>query len=119
MIYLRFIGALIGSQDMLKEHIKVGQIKVKNVIEFIHGGNKMTNGAIFNPAALAGTVYGIAGAGISLSLLAGMARGVQDITYGPRPTVRASSQRKYKSKQRPAFQPYKHTPYRYKSKYTW
>lgn len=77
----------------------------------------MTNGTIFNPAALAGTVYGIAGAGISLGLLAGMARGVQEITYGRQPIAQPRRQSRYKPRR--IAQPYKPYRYAYKPKYTW
>lgn len=42
----------------------------------------MSNGITpFNPMTLSSTVYGIAGAGISLGLLAGMAKGISDMTW--------------------------------------
>jgi len=68
----------------------------------------MTNGVV-NPAAIAGQVYGIAGAGISLGLLAGMARGISDITW-KEPTRTRRSQPKYKKskkKEQYAFASYK------------
>ena len=76
----------------------------------------MTNGT-FNPAALAGTVYGIAGAGISLGLLAGMARGISDMTWGHTSTVRRDRRVPYqkpRKKAKAAYNPYGYTP-----KYTW
>ena len=81
----------------------------------------MTNGT-FNPAALSGTVYGIAGAGISLGLLAGMARGISDMTWGQRPTVRATKKSQDKRKQQPRMRPYKpiqFKPYRPKPAFDW
>ena len=69
---------------------------------------KMTNGTIFNPTTLASQVYTIAGSGISLSLLAGMARGIQDITW-QQPTRHRKRQTRKKQ----------YNPYQYQSKYTW
>ena len=76
----------------------------------------MTNGT-FSPVALSGTVYGIAGAGISLGLLAGMARGISNMTWGPRPTVRPSSRPKVKSTKKKTKSGYPGSNYR--PRYAW
>lgn len=71
----------------------------------------------FSPVALSGQVYTIAGAGISLGLLAGMARGISDMTWRREPTVRPTKARKSKSTKSPYKPPYR--PYKYKPMYTW
>ena len=70
----------------------------------------MTNG-VFNPMTLAGQVYGIADMGISVSLLAGMARNIQDITYRPLSKKRYTRIRQER--------PLVRNPYQFKPKYTW
>lgn len=65
----------------------------------------MSNG-IFNPTALSSTVFGIAGAGISLGLLAGMARNIQDITY-QRPLTKVRRPYKYQYIPQRPLAPYK------------
>ena len=72
----------------------------------------------FNPMNTASTVYGIAGAGISLGLLAGMAKGIQDITYRKEPIVRRKQKTKYNAKQRQPYQPYKPVQIRIPKRYS-
>jgi len=71
--------------------------------------------ATYDVSGLAGSVIGVAGMGISVGLLAGMARNIQDITYSKRPTpqgrkVAPYQYKPYKSKTR--YKPYKaYNPY--------
>ena len=71
--------------------------------------------ATYDVSGLSGQVFGIAGMGISVGLLAGMARNIQDITYSKRPAPRVSKSRAYQYKPykpKPRSKPYKaYNPY--------
>jgi len=68
----------------------------------------------FNPTTLASQVYGIAGAGISLGLLAGMSRGISDMTW-KEPNRRSKQAHRYRKYRGPVYK--RNNPY--KTKYTW
>jgi len=70
----------------------------------------MTNGSV---DATASTVYGIAGQGMGLMLLAGMSRGVMDTMYGDRWKPPARTRRTSRRPKRSPYQrPYYQRPYR-------
>ena len=78
----------------------------------------MSNG-IFNPTNLASQVYGIAGMGISIGLLAGLARGIQEISLPTkRPLTKVYKPYKYQYIPHRPLSPYKPS-FQFKPKYTW
>ena len=75
--------------------------------------------ATYDVSGLGSQVLGIAGMGISVGLLAGMARNIQDITYSKRPAPRVNRSGAYQYKPykaKSSYKPYKPAPSPY---YRW
>jgi len=72
--------------------------------------------ATYNPANTANTVFGIAGMGISLGLLARTANSIAQQTENIARPARSTYRRK-KKRPRLAYKPPRHTPYRIRTRY--